>query len=99
MSPMLQTKAVKIYNDAVLLIKPNKDCSEQEFNLFKDLNSRFKNKFNIPFIFAVRNKNKNEIITEFKSRLENNDLNLEIKTSISQVKEIAKLRLTELINE
>ena len=30
-----------------------KDCSEQEFNLFKDLNSRFKNKFNIPFIFAV----------------------------------------------
>ena len=76
-----------------------KDCSEQEFNLFKDLNSRFKNKFNIPFIFAVRNKNKNEIITEFKSRLDNNDLKLEIKTSISQVKEIAKLRLTELINE
>ena len=76
-----------------------KDCSEQEFNLFNDLNSRFKNKFNIPFIFAVRNKNKNEIITEFKSRLDNNDLNLEIKTSISQVKEIAKLRLTELINE
>ena len=76
-----------------------KDCSEQEFNLFKDLNSRYKNKFNIPFIFAVRNKNKNEIITEFKSRLDNNDLNLEIKTSISQVKEIAKLRLTELINE
>ena len=76
-----------------------KDCSEQEFNLFKDLNSRFKNKFNIPFIFAVRNKNKNEIITEFRSRLDNNDLSLEIKTSISQVKEIAKLRLTELINE
>ena len=76
-----------------------KDCSEQEFNLFNDLNSRFKNKFNIPFIFAVRNKNKNEIIEEFKSRLENNDINLEIKSSISQVKEIAKLRLTELINE
>ena len=76
-----------------------KDCSEEEFKLFNDLNSRFKNKFNIPFIFAVRNKNKNEIITEFKSRLDNNDLNLEIKTSISQVKEIAKLRLTELINE
>ena len=37
-----------------------KDCSEEEFNLFNDLNSRFKNKFNIPFIFAVRNKNKNE---------------------------------------
>jgi OHCU decarboxylase len=54
-----------------------KDCSEQEFNLFKDLNSRFKNKFNIPFIFAVRNKNKNEIITEFKSRLDNNDLSYE----------------------
>ena len=76
-----------------------KDCSEEEFNLFNDLNSRFKNKFNIPFIFAVRNKNKNEIITEFKSRLDNNDLSLEIKNSISQVKEIAKLRLTELINE
>ena len=44
-------------------------------------------------------KNKNEIIEEFKSRLKNNDINLEIKSSISQVKEIAKLRLTELINE
>ena len=81
-----------------LLITSVKAVNEMETRL-KDLNSRFKNKFNIPFIFAVRNKNKNEIITEFKSRLDNNDLNLEIKTSISQVKEIAKLRLTELINE
>jgi len=73
-------------------------CTEEEFNIFNELNSAFKLKFNIPFIFAVRGKNKNEIINEFQLRLNNADINSEIEISIEQVKRIAILRLEELID-
>ena len=74
------------------------DCTQQEFKQFNKLNSAFKLKFNIPFIFAVRGKNKNEILNEFHSRLRNLDINSEIDISVEQVKRIALLRLEELIN-
>ena len=74
------------------------DCTQQEFKQFNKLNSAFKLKFNIPFIFAVRGKNKNEILNEFHSRLQNLDINSEIDISVEQVKRIALLRLEELIN-
>ena len=74
------------------------DCTEKEFEQFNELNSSFKLKFNIPFIFAVRGKNKNEILKEFQSRLGNSDINSEIDISVEQVKRIALLRLEELIH-
>ena len=74
------------------------DCTEKEFEQFNELNSSFKLKFNIPFIFAVRGKNKNEILNEFYSRLGNLDINSEIDISVEQVKRIALLRLEELIH-
>ena len=74
------------------------DCTEEEFNLFNNLNSSFKLKFDIPFIYAVRGKNKSDILNEFKSRLSNSDIDSEIYTSIEQVKRIALLRLEELIS-
>ena len=75
-----------------------KDCTEEEFEQFNKLNSSFKLKFKIPFIFAVRGKNKSDIINEFQTRLANSDLNSEIDISIEQVKRIALLRLEELID-
>ena len=74
------------------------DCTENEFKLFNRLNTSFKLKFNIPFIYAVRGKNKDNILKEFQSRLANSDLNSEIDISIEQVKRIALLRLEELID-
>ena len=74
------------------------DCTEEEFKKFNEFNSAFKLKFNIPFIFAVRGKNKIDIINEFKLRLNNSDINSEIDISIEQVKRIALLRLEELID-
>ena len=76
-----------------------KDCTEDEFNMFQKLNYSFKEKFNIPYILAVRNRNKNEIIEDFKNRLNSSDIQKEIEISINQVREIAKLRLEEIINE
>ena len=75
------------------------DCTEKEFEQFNELNSSFKLKFNIPFIFAVRSKNKHEILKEFHSRLGNSDINSEIDISVEQVKRIALLRLEELISD
>ena len=74
-------------------------CTVEEFKLFNELNSAFKLKFNIPFIYAVRGKNKNDIIKEFNSRLDNSNINLEIDNSIEQVKRIALLRLEEFIDD
>ena len=62
------------------------------------LNFSFKSKFNIPFIYAIRGKNKNDIFNEFQSRLINTDIDSEIDISIEQVKRIALLRMEELIN-
>ena len=76
-----------------------KDCTEDEFNMFQKLNYSFKAKFNIPYILAVRNKNKNEIIEDFRNRLNSSDIQKEIEISINQVREIAKLRLKEIIDE
>ena len=76
-----------------------KDCTEDEFNMFQKLNYSFKAKFNIPYILAVRNRNKNEIIEDFRNRLNSSDIQKEIEISINQVREIAKLRLKEIIDE
>ena len=74
------------------------NCTEEEFKKFNELNFNFKAKFNIPFIFAVRGKSKNDIINEFQSRLISSDINSEIDLSIEQVKRIGLLRLQELID-
>ena len=75
------------------------NCTEDEFLLFKKMNDEYKSKFSIPFIFAVKGANKSIIIDEFKRRLINQDVDLEIAESIKQVKKIAKFRLDEIINE
>ena len=67
-----------------------------------DLNSSFKLKFNIPFIYAVRGKNKNDILNEFQLadlKFRTTDLKEELEISIKQVKRIALLRLEELIDD
>ena len=38
-------------------------CTEEEFNEFKNLNLKYKNKFGFPFILAVKGKNKIRNIT------------------------------------
>ena len=74
-------------------------CTELEFLLFNQLNNEFKSKFDIPFIFAVKGKNKSIIIDEFKRRLQNDTIEKELEESIKQVKQIAYFRLNEIIDE
>ena len=73
-------------------------CTEEEFDEFKHLNKQYKKKFGFPFILAVKGKNKNEILDNFKKRI-SFDLTTAFDQAIKQVKQIASLRLKELNNK
>ena len=71
-------------------------CNDEEFIEFKKLNEEYKKKFGFPFIIAVKGKNKEEILNNFRQRLTNN-INLEFEEAKKQVKKIASFRLSEII--
>ena len=64
----------------------------------KNLTIYIKKKFNFPFILAVKGKNKNEILNNFKKRISSNP-ETEFNEAIKQVKQIASLRLEILNNK
>tara|TARA_B100000700_G_scaffold234156_1_gene259489 strand:- start:30 stop:527 length:498 start_codon:yes stop_codon:yes gene_type:complete len=74
------------------------ECSVEEFDEFKKLNLEYKNKFGFPFIIAVKGKNKNEILNNFRQRILNN-VESEFEEAKKQVKKIATFRLNEIINQ
>lgn len=67
-------------------------CTPEEFSRFQDLNERYKNKFNFPFVMAVRNSNRHAILTAFEERLQNEPA-VEFARAIAEIHKIAKLRL------
>ena len=69
-------------------------CTENEYNEFKKLNTIYK-KFGFPFILAVKGKNKNEILNNFRQRV-SSDSKKEFEEATNQVKKIAYLRLEEV---
>jgi len=71
-------------------------CNDVEFIEFRKLNNEYKKKFGFPFIIAVKGKNKEEILNNFRQRITNN-INLEFEEAKKQVKKIANFRLSEII--
>ena len=69
-------------------------CNEKEFEEFKNLNFKYK-KFGFPFILAVKGKSKNQILENFRERI-NSDKQKEFDEAVKQVIQIASLRLDEL---
>ena len=72
-------------------------CTKEEFNEFKKLNNTYK-KFGFPFILAVKEKTKIEILNNFRKRI-STDPEIEFDEAVKQVKQIASLRLKELNNK
>ena len=72
-------------------------CTKEEFNEFKKLNNTYK-KFGFPFILAVKEKTKIEILNNFRKRI-SSDPEIEFDEAVKQVKQIANLRLKELNNK
>ena len=72
-------------------------CTEEEFNEFKKLNHTYK-KFGFPFILAIKEKTKIEILDNFRKRI-SSDPEKEFNEAINQVKQIAIFRLKDLNNK
>lgn len=67
-------------------------CTPDEFAEFQSLNDRYKEKFGFPFVMAVRNSSRREILKTFATRLQN-DTETEFKTAIAEIHKIARMRL------
>ena len=73
-------------------------CTKEELEAFTLLNSNYKKKFNFPFIIAVANLNKNEILDNFRQRI-NKNVSEELEEAKIQVKKIATLRLKQILKK
>lgn len=67
-------------------------CSRVEYERFQALNDAYKEKFGFPFVMAVRQSNRAEILEAFAARLKN-DYDLEFETALEEIHKIARLRL------
>ena len=73
-------------------------CTKEELEEFVQLNHDYKKKFNFPFIIAVANLNKNEILDNFRQRI-NKNVSEELEEAKIQVKKIATLRLNQILKK
>lgn len=71
------------------------DCSPGEFAAFQTYNKAYKNKFGFPFIKAVRNSNRYDILAGFERRLKNS-ADEEFRTALAEIDKIARFRLMDL---
>ena len=71
------------------------DCSDSEIELFKELNREYFAKFEFPFIMAVKEKNKSDVISQFKERKDNSK-NQERSNALDEINKIAWLRIKEI---
>ena len=71
-------------------------CSKEELIEFNKLNFDYEKKFKFPFIIAVKGKNKDQILENFKIRIKNN-YKEEFQEAKKQVTKIALFRLNEIL--
>ncbi len=67
-------------------------CSEEEYAQFLSLNEAYKQKFGFPFVMAVRNSSRADILEAFNRRLEN-EYDEEFETAMVEIHKIARQRL------
>jgi OHCU decarboxylase len=72
-------------------------CTPEELAEFRRLNDHYKEKFDFPFIKAVRGFNRQQILEEFRRRVAH-DPQTEFATALVEIHKIARLRLFDLVN-
>ena len=70
-------------------------CNAREFALFQKLNTAYREKFNFPFIMAVKGADRHQILQAFEARLPN-DKDSEFRRALDQVHKIASFRLSDI---
>ncbi len=71
------------------------ECTDAEFEEFTRLNEVYRQKFGFPYILAVKGRHRTEILENFRARV-SNDIASEFREALSQVHQIARLRLEAL---
>jgi 2-oxo-4-hydroxy-4-carboxy-5-ureidoimidazoline decarboxylase len=70
-------------------------CTAAEYARFQALNTAYRRKFGFPFVMAVRNCSREQILAAFESRLEN-DYDEEFENALFEIHRIARMRLVAL---
>jgi len=70
-------------------------CSAEEFTRFERFNQAYREKFEFPFIMAVKGSNREQILYAFERRLPN-DYAEEFKQALQQIHKIARFRLEDI---
>ena len=70
--------------------------SVEEFDRFQFLNRSYREKFDFPFIVAVKNHTKTSILEAFKQRLDNS-FETEMQQALAEICEIARFRIESAI--
>ena len=73
------------------------ECSVDELSDLKACNARYRSLFGFPYILAVRGQTVQAILGNFRSRIKN-DPATEFQEALSQVHQIALLRLKSLLD-
>jgi 2-oxo-4-hydroxy-4-carboxy-5-ureidoimidazoline decarboxylase len=67
-----------------------------EFRRFTEMNTAYRDRHGIPFIFAVRGATKHDILAAFDGRI-GNDPKVEFKTALDQVARIIRFRIEDRV--
>ena len=67
-------------------------CTQPEYEQFQSLNNRYKEKFGFPFVMAVRDSSRQQILAMFECRLQN-EYDDEFEAALVEIHKIARLRL------
>jgi OHCU decarboxylase len=67
-------------------------CSPEEYERFQNLNEAYHAKFGFPFVMAVRDSSRAQILASFERRLANAP-GVEFETALAEIHKIARLRL------
>ena len=70
-------------------------CSPEEYERFQALNTAYRRRFGFPFVMAVRNCSREQILAAFESRLEN-DHDEEFENALLEIHKIARMRLVAM---
>jgi OHCU decarboxylase len=70
-------------------------CTAEEYARFQALNTAYRRTFGFPFVMAVRNSSRAQILAAFESRL-GNDYDEEFENALLEIHKIARMRLVAL---
>ena len=72
------------------------NLTSEEYEQFAELNRSYREKYGFPFIIAVKNHSKSEILDNFISRIKNT-AEMEFNEACAQVERIAEIRMLDII--